>query len=67
MEYFPKRDDTFMNYWEILDKALVKNSYTNNKTCISTENTRKRKISLILDTETTHATDSDEKSLHNKI
>ena len=49
-------------------KALINNSYTNEKTCGSPENTRNRKISHILETTPTHATEYNlKKSLHRKI
>ena len=44
-------------------KALIHNSYINEKICGSQEKTRKRKISHILETAPTHATDYDKKRL----
>ena len=44
-----------------LAKALINNSYMNEKTCGSTENTRKRQISHILETEPTYATEYNNK------
>ena len=38
-------------------KALINKSYMNDKTCGSPENIRKRKISHILETAPTHATE----------
>ena len=42
-----------------LAKALIRNSYMNEKTCGSPAKTRKRKISHILETALVHATDYD--------
>ena len=67
MEYFRKTDETFMNFKKKIAKALIKHSYMNQKTCGSPEKTIKRKISHILDTAPTHATDYNlEKWLHCK-
>ena len=42
---------------EIFANALINNSYTNEKKLEIPENNRKRKISHILETELTHATE----------
>ena len=55
IKYFLKTDATFMK--KKLDKAFIKKSYMNDKTCGGPENTRKRQISHILETSTTHATE----------
>ena len=61
MKYFLKTDDIFMNFQKKLAKALINNSYMNEKTCGSPENTRKRKISHLSETAPIHATEYNEK------
>ena len=63
MKYFLKTDDAFMNFWRGMAKALIKKSYTNGKTCGSTENVIKRKLSHILKTAPCHATEYNEKNV----
>ena len=46
-----------MNFRKKLAKVLINNSYTNEKTCGSPTNTRKRQISHILEIAPTHATE----------
>ena len=55
MEYFLKMDDTFRNFRNKLAKVFIQNSYTHDKTCGSTGNTIKRKMSHILKTAPNHA------------
>ena len=44
-----------------MTKRLINNSYTNEKACGSPANARNRKLSHILETEPTHATEYNEK------
>ena len=57
MKYFLKTDDKFMDFWKKLGKALINNSYTNDKTHGGPENVKKRQLSHILETAHTHATE----------
>ena len=54
MKYFLKIDDTLRSFGENFAKALINNSYMNNNTYGSPENSRKRKISHILETDPLH-------------
>ena len=58
MKYFLKTDDKFMDFRKKLAKALINNSYTNEKTCGSPANARKRQLSHIFETPT-HSTEYD--------
>ena len=60
MKYFLKKDDTFMTFRKN-PNAFIDNPSFNEKTCGIPENTPKRKISHILETSPTHATDYDKK------
>ena len=62
MKYFLKTYDKFMDFGERMDQALINNSYTNDKTCGSPANFRKRQLSHILETAPTHATENNEKN-----
>ena len=57
MKCFLKRDDKFIEFRKKMAKALINNSYTNEKACVSPSNYRKRKLSHILETAPTHATE----------
>ena len=60
MKYLLKLDDTFMNFINKLAEALIHSSYINDETCGIPSKTIKIKISHILETEPTHATEYDE-------
>ena len=51
----------FYGFSKFLANTLIKNSYTNEKTCGSPSNTIKIQISHILDIAPTHATEYNEK------
>ena len=55
-EIFIEGGSYFYQFSKKLAESLIDNSYTNKKTCGSPSNTRKRQISHILETATTHAT-----------
>ena len=58
IKYFLNNDDNFTNFRKKA-KALLQKSNINKKTCGSPENTRKRKISHILETAPNYSTDYD--------
>ena len=61
-------DNTFMGSSRKKYKALINNSYTNEKTCVSPVNFRKRQLLYILETVPTHDTEYNEKKgLHRKM
>ena len=55
-----------MNFQKKLANVLIKNSYMNEKTCGSPSNTRKRKISHILETGPTRDTENPKKGFAQK-
>ena len=56
MKDFLKTDYIFLNFRIKLAKALIENSYMNDKTYVDPENTRKRQISHILENTPNHST-----------
>ena len=66
MQYLLNTDDNFMIFRKKLAKALINNSYTNDRTCVSPENTRKRQLSHILETAPTHDTKYNKKGFAQK-
>ena len=68
IKYFLDMDDNFINSRRNMANALINNSYMNEKACGSPEKTITRKISHILETMPTFATNYDKKmGLHHKI
>ena len=61
MKYFFKTDDKFMYLQKKMAKGLINNSYTNEKSCGGPANVRKRQLSYVLETASTHATEYNKK------